>query len=196
VIKPIWYDRFSRPSTRDQVREFEKNASTTRGSSPNRFGLVSEQPGFAPDGVSPNSYDQTCNANNVPSGIYPGITGKGMLMWFNPNCFVAATPGTKGNEHPNQFYGPGLDRLDFSIFKTFSLTERYKLQFRVEAFNLSNTPMFNTPNTSSTFLSSTVNASNAAPPVEINTTHLPGEIQGMNANWNQRELQLALKLNF
>lgn len=28
------------------------------------------------------------------------------------------------------------------------------------------------------------------------SSHLPGEMQGLNANWNQRELQLALKLNF
>jgi hypothetical protein len=117
-------------------------------------------------------------------------------MWFNPNCFVAATPGTRGDEHPNQFYGPGLNRLDASIFKTFALNERFKVQFRVEAFNLLNTPMFNTPGTGITFLTSTVNASNAAPPVQIDKTHLPGEITAMNANWNQRELQLALKIIF
>jgi carboxypeptidase family protein len=149
-----------------------------------------------PYGVNAGVYDQTCNANNVPAGVYPGITGQSLLMWFNPNCFVAATPGTKGNEHPNQFYGPGLNRLDFSVFKTFPVNERLNVQFRVEAFNLLNTPMFNTPGTGITFLTSTVNASNAAPPVQIDRTHLPGEITGMNANWNQRELQLALKLNF
>jgi hypothetical protein len=149
-----------------------------------------------PYGVGVGSYDQTCNANKVPSGVYPGITGKGMLMWYNPNCFLVSTPGTLGNEHPNQFYGPGLNRFDFSVFKTFALNERFKLQFRAEAFNLFNTPMFNTPNTSITFTGNTINGSKVTPPAQIDTTHLPGEIQGMNANWNQRELQLALKLNF
>ncbi len=142
-----------------------------------------------PYSVGALSYDPICNANNVPGG-------KNLLMWFNPNCFVAATPGTHGNEHPNQFRGPGLDRFDFSIFKSFNLNERFKLQFRAEAFNLFNTPMFNTPNTSITFTGSTINAKNSAPPVQIDDSHLPGEIQGMNANWNQRELQLALKLIF
>jgi hypothetical protein len=149
-----------------------------------------------PYGVNAGSYDQICNANNVPANSYAGIAGKGILMWFNPNCFVAATPGTKGDEHPNQFYGPGLDRFDASIFKTFALTERFKLQFRVEAFNLFNTPMFNTPGTSITFTGNTINGSKTIPPAQIDATHLPGEISAMNANWNQRELQLALKLNF
>ncbi|HKQ86604.1 MAG TPA: carboxypeptidase regulatory-like domain-containing protein [Candidatus Acidoferrales bacterium] len=142
-----------------------------------------------PYSVGALSFDPICNANNVPGG-------KNLLMWFNPNCFVKATPGTLGNEHPNQFRGPGLDRFDFSIFKSFSLNERFKLQFRAEAFNLFNTPMFNTPNTSITFTQDTINAKNAAPPVQIDNSHLPGEIQSMNANWNQRELQLALKLIF
>jgi hypothetical protein len=149
-----------------------------------------------PYGVNATVYDQTCNANNVPANVYPGITGKSMLMWYNPNCFVAATPGTRGNEHPNQFFGPGLNRFDFSLFKNFALNERFKLQFRAEVFNLLNTPMFNTPNTSITFTQPTINASNAAPPVQIDRTHLPGEVQGMNANWNQRLIQLALKVTF
>ncbi|MGH9572977.1 MAG: carboxypeptidase regulatory-like domain-containing protein [Candidatus Acidiferrales bacterium] len=149
-----------------------------------------------PYGVNATVYDQTCNANNVPANVYPGIPGKGILMWFNPNCFVAATPGTRGNEHPNQFTGPGLNRFDFSVFKTFALNERFKLQFRAEAFNLFNTPMFNTPGTGITFKGSTINGSATAPPVQIDATHLPGEITAMNANWNQRLIQLALKLNF
>jgi hypothetical protein len=35
--------------------------------------------------------------------------------------------------------------LDFSIFKDLAFTERYKLQFRTEIFNIFNTPQFNFP---------------------------------------------------
>ena len=41
--------------------------------------------------------------------------------------------------------GPPTKTLDFSVFKDFNVTERWKLQFRSEAFNLFNTPIFNIP---------------------------------------------------
>ena len=36
--------------------------------------------------------------------------------------------------------------IDFSLFKQFQMTERMRLQFRLEAFNLPNTPSFAAPN--------------------------------------------------
>ncbi|MBI1895370.1 MAG: TonB-dependent receptor, partial [Acidobacteria bacterium] len=41
--------------------------------------------------------------------------------------------------------GPGLVNFDFGLFRTFRATERLSLQFRAEAFNLSNTPHFANP---------------------------------------------------
>jgi len=40
---------------------------------------------------------------------------------------------------------PGL--IDFSVFKSFPITETLRLQFRAESFNLFNTPWFGGPNT-------------------------------------------------
>lgn len=45
-------------------------------------------------------------------------------------------------------YGPGRVNLDWSLFKNFSVTERAKAQFRLETFNLFNTPQFDLPNAS------------------------------------------------
>ena len=42
--------------------------------------------------------------------------------------------------------GPGAVNMDFSLFRTFKLTEKFKMQFRAEAFNVSNTPHFGNPN--------------------------------------------------
>ena len=36
----------------------------------------------------------------------------------------------------NQFYGPGFNALDFSIFKSTDITEKISAEFRVEIFNL------------------------------------------------------------
>jgi hypothetical protein len=41
--------------------------------------------------------------------------------------------------------GPGQANWDFSIFKTISITEKFKGQFRAEALNASNTPLFRAP---------------------------------------------------
>jgi hypothetical protein len=39
--------------------------------------------------------------------------------------------------------------VDFSLFKTFQLHEKAKLQLRANAYNLANTPIFGGPNTTS-----------------------------------------------
>ena len=41
--------------------------------------------------------------------------------------------------------GPGVVNTDLSLFRTFKMTERFNLQFRAEAFNMSNTPHFANP---------------------------------------------------
>ena len=45
---------------------------------------------------------------------------------------------------------PGYNNLDLSAFKSVTLKERYKLQFRAEALDATNSPMFGAPNTSPT----------------------------------------------
>ena len=46
--------------------------------------------------------------------------------------------------------GPGQISFDASVFKTFSLLEKFKAQFRAEALNIANTPTFYGPNTTFT----------------------------------------------
>jgi len=38
--------------------------------------------------------------------------------------------------------GPGIKQLDFSLHKQFNITERQELEFRAEAVNAFNTPIF------------------------------------------------------
>ncbi|HTP85543.1 MAG TPA: TonB-dependent receptor [Bryobacteraceae bacterium] len=56
---------------------------------------------------------------------------------------VMTRPGTLGR---NAFSGPGIDSVDMSLFKSFLLTERFKLEFRAEAFNIANHPQYAQPN--------------------------------------------------
>jgi hypothetical protein len=44
------------------------------------------------------------------------------------------------------YAGPGLTNVDASLFKDTAISERARLQFRAEVFNLLNTANFGTPN--------------------------------------------------
>jgi hypothetical protein len=67
--------------------------------------------------------------------------------WFDPFAFAPVTEPRFGTAGFNILRAPGLLNLDASVFREFRLGERFKLQFRSEAFNLSNTPHFAAPGT-------------------------------------------------
>jgi hypothetical protein len=65
--------------------------------------------------------------------------------------------------------------MDFSLFRTVKITERYDVQFRVDASNLFNSPHFNNPNgdlTSGSFM-------------EINS-----------AKFDERQFRLGVRFSF
>src|SRR6185312_3439683 len=66
-------------------------------------------------------------------------------MWFDPTAFRPVTQARLGSSGKNALRGPGLVNLDFGLFRDFSLSERWKLQFRGEAFNFTNTPHWGLP---------------------------------------------------
>jgi hypothetical protein len=46
----------------------------------------------------------------------------------------------------NNIFGPGAINLDAGLVREFQVGERWKLQFRMDAFNATNTPHFSNPN--------------------------------------------------
>jgi hypothetical protein len=58
--------------------------------------------------------------------------------------------GTWGNAGRNTFYGPGITNVDASIIRNFRLPAGKSLQFRLEAFNALNNPVWQDPNTTLT----------------------------------------------
>jgi hypothetical protein len=73
-----------------------------------------------------------------------------VLEWFNTKAFDHAPTGTYGNSGRNIVFGPGLASVDFSMAKYFPLTEKLKVQFRSEFFNLLNHTNLNEPNSTLT----------------------------------------------
>jgi TonB dependent receptor len=84
-----------------------------------------------------------------------GGTGPGQ-SWFDPNAFrpVEFSPGYNaatgrrwGTAGRNIMRNPGYVNMDFSLARSFRLTERVSLNLHVDAFNFTNTPHFNGPGT-------------------------------------------------
>jgi len=57
-------------------------------------------------------------------------------------------PNHFGNAGRNILLGPGAFNIDFSAHKVFTVTERFKLQYRAEFFNVLNHTQLNNPDTS------------------------------------------------
>ncbi len=105
--------------------------------------------------------------------------GSGVFLFNSAartNSFSIPAPGAYGTCGRNSFTGPGYLQFDFGIFKTFEVTEKWKLDFRTELFNAFNSANFNNPSTTSI------------------QSSIFGRITSLRAP--NRIIQFALKLNF
>ncbi len=69
-----------------------------------------------------------------------------VAQWFNVAALAAQPINTAGNLPRNPTHGPPQRRLDLSLFKNVDVTATSRLQLRIEAFNVTNTPSFANPN--------------------------------------------------
>jgi hypothetical protein len=124
------------------------------------------------------------------------------------NATVAGDPNQDGNDlndrlpgySRNAFTGPDYATADLRLTRRIHLSERYKLDFVAEAFNLSNRDNQRVEITSnglvanaSTFVQSYVTDGIAPYPGYY---ELPGNFMKPNAAYAPRQVQLALKLIF
>jgi len=110
------------------------------------------------------------------SPVTSGSLEQRLNDYINPAAFSTAPQFTFGNlGRTIPMRGPGQANWDMSVFKNFTFKETFKVQFRMEALNAMNTPLFYGPNVS--FGSSSFG--------KITT----------QANFS-RQLQMALRLSF
>lgn len=115
-------------------------------------------------------------APSWPNRIGPGtLANPDRALWFNPADFAAPPSNTYGNVARGVLYGPSQVNQDLSFVKNNVIHERFAVQFRLDTFNLTNTPFFGFPN-----------AAIGSPTV--------GQITSTNTD--SRDLQLALKVTF
>ena len=119
----------------------------------------------------------------------PVLSHPSVTEWFNTADFFGACTGaptdspncvqlgTEGNTRRNNVYGPHAQHWDMSFTKDFPIQEQMKLQFRVEGFNITNTPSLGLPSS---------------------TMGFPGfgAITSTAVGSSPRELQFALRLSF
>lgn len=67
-------------------------------------------------------------------------SGRSVAKFFNTSAFSAAAPQSIGTSPRNPIRSPGLTNFDLALIKNWHLHEATALEFRMEAFNLTNTP--------------------------------------------------------
>ena len=116
---------------------------------------------------------------------------------FNAACFQSPTPGNNGTYRTPYIHGPMFMNSDLTLFKNFKMGESKNLQFRAEAFNFLNHPLYGFTNVNP-FLGS--GASDAALNLRYeNFGALPTNISTagiMTNKFGHRIMQLELKFYF
>lgn len=110
---------------------------TAHSGGPMNIGIPSDVANVGPRG----NYERP---NYVSGTQYSTSPSPGTVTGFlNPNAFVVQPQYTFGNLGYDTAFGPGFSNLDAGLFKNFTFdSERYRVQFRSEYFNLLNEHAF------------------------------------------------------
>jgi carboxypeptidase family protein len=147
------------------------------------FSVLSSNTQLNADGTNTQTADQL-----LPNVQILGGHGSGQ-PYFDVNAFAPVNSARFGNSGRDILRGPGFFNLDGSIFRDFAMTERFILQFRAEAFGVTNTPQF------AQFTTSSAGASSL-------TRNVDGSIRALNgfgeitSATGERQYRFALKLSF
>ena len=140
--------------------------------------IVTEQTG------PPFTVVTSTDISNTGAADRPFVVGNPNLAnptptdWFNAAAFSIVEPAgayAYGNEGRNNLRAGGIGNVDFGLFRNFTLSERFGLQFRSELFNIFNHPNFGLP---------------------VNNVNSSSVGQVTQTSTSSRDIQLALKLVF
>lgn len=96
-----------------------------------------------------NPYGGAFRSNRRPSvvaGVSPYLSNfADKRVFLNPAAFMVPTPGQFGNLGRWALHGPGLSQLDLTLHKAVKVTERLRVEFRAEVYNVLNHTNFANP---------------------------------------------------
>lgn len=100
----------------------------------------------------PFDITNAASRSNTGGGDRPNVVGnptagfqQSIYEWFNTAAFASQPLYTYGNLGRNVLHAPGREALDLAIHREFFPREGMRLQFRAEAFNVTNTAPFGAP---------------------------------------------------
>jgi hypothetical protein len=145
------------------------------------------------DGAALNLPGSTQRADQVKPQVQKlgniGASG----AFFDPLAFRSVTQPRFGTAGFNSLRGPGIVNWDLGVFRRFSINERWNAEFRMEAFNFTNTPHFNQPGSNVSVMSlnadGTVRALNGFSQV-TSTTSIARE------GIDERQFRFGLRISF
>ena len=115
------------------------------------------------------------NSGSCPNGAKVGT----LTCWFNTTAFAVPASFTYGNLGRNVLRSDGRANLDLSLFRSFPITESKRIEFRTEAFNFTNSPIWGTPH-------SNISTDGA----------LFGVVNSTASNYAPRQIQFAVKFYY
>ena len=142
---------------------------------------------FAPSVLGTGALVRPDLVSGQPEWIAAAGAPGGKIL--NIKAFSIPSTARQGTEGRNDISGFGLTQLDLSLARKFPITERVRLQFRADAFNVLNHPNFTNPP-----------GYIAYGPSELRSEAMLNQgLGGLNPLFQQggpRSLQLSLKLTF
>lgn len=101
------------------------------------------------EGNNNSGFDVGQDRADIVPGQSWGVRSGGKSHWlnnyFNQGAFTNNAPGTPGDSEKFSIQEPPIADADLAVLKNFTIRERYKVQFRWEAFNALNHPSFGQP---------------------------------------------------
>jgi hypothetical protein len=189
---------------------WEASTIVSASSGPSITPLVAVQGLGDPSGVGNGTATGRERPDRVP-GQPCRASGSDAKTWLNPNMFSVNgfQLGQIGNAGVGICSGPPSRDVDMGVNKNFKLTERFRMQFRMEFFNLFNHPQYvanDVINNATINFNAPVfgNASGAVVPLTsatqiLSATPAPGSNYGQAQNVREngfRQIQYALKIFF
>ncbi len=124
---------------------------------------------------------------------YKNFAGGG-YVWFDPLTMAIPAPGKLGNCPISSERGPGLKQIDMSLSKRFNIAESKYVEFRFDAINAFNTPIFAVAGyATDVFPGGGIDKSRYGSDAAY-TSSIPTGV--VNTSVGARNLQFALKLFF